>query len=92
MRAGQALRDKWAAEARAAARARDPRLAAQDAAERAAMNVRVRVVARYGRLVQAAVRRGELTHDEAFPMLFDAQDRAAARLEQRRRRIFGPLR
>jgi len=89
MRAGQALRQKWAQEAERDRRARDPRLAAQDAAERAAMGVRVRVLARYGRLVQAAARRGELTYEQAFPMLFDAQERSADRLEARRRHIFG---
>lgn len=91
MRAGLALRQKWAQEAERARRAADPVLAAQDAAERAAMDVRVRVCARYGRLVQAAVRRGELTHEQAFPMLFAAQERSIDRLEARRRRIFGPL-
>lgn len=91
MRAGLALRQKWAQEAERARRARDPQLVAQDAAERAAMGVRVRVLARYGRLVQAAVRRGELSYDEAFPLLFAAQERSADRLEARRRRIFGPL-
>lgn len=91
MRAGLALRQKWAQEAERARRAADPVLAAQDAAERAAMRVRVRVLARYGALVKAAVQRGELTHEEAFPLLFAAQDRAADLLERRRRRIFGPL-
>lgn len=92
MRAGQALRQKWAQEAEHARRAADPVLAAQDAAERAAMRVRVRVLARYGGLVKAAVARGDLTHEDAFRLIFDAQDRSADRLEARRRRIFGPLR
>lgn len=91
MRAGLALRQKWAQEAERARRAADPVLAAQDAAERAAMSVRVRVIARYGRLVQAAARRGELSYDEAIERLMAAQERSAERLEARRRRIFGPL-
>ena len=92
MRAGQALRQKWAQEARREARARDPRLAAQDAAERAAMDVRGRVLARYGQLVKAAVGRGELTWEEAFERVFDAQERTRVLLEARRRRIFGDAR
>lgn len=89
MRAGRALRDKWAAEARREARARDPRLAAQDAAERAAMEFRDRVLARYGNLLRAAYERGELTIEDLFERGFTAGERTARTLSAKQRRIFG---
>lgn len=89
MRAGLALRQKWAQEAERARRAADPRLAAQDAAEQAAMRARVRAHHRYGQLIIAAIARGELTHEEAFTRIFDAEERGRVLLEKRRRRIFG---
>jgi hypothetical protein len=91
MRAGLALRQKWAQEAERARRAADPALAAQDAAERVAMCARVRAHQRYGQLIKAAVARGELTHEQAFARIFDAEERGRELLERRRRRIFGPL-
>jgi hypothetical protein len=77
-RAGRALRDKWADEARAAARLRDPILRAQDEAHRARGARAARVLKAYGRLLQAAVHRGEMDYDRAFELAFAAQDRIAA--------------
>lgn len=89
MRAGLALRQKWADEARRAQRASDPICVAQDAAERAAMNARNRTLRRYGLLMREAVRRGELTHEQWVAKFCAAEDRTAERLSRQQARIFG---
>ena len=89
MRAGQALRDKWAAETRAAERARNPRLAAQDAAEHAAMKARSQTLATYGRLLRSAVQDGTLTVEQSLDLFLTAEERTYQRLNARRERIFG---
>lgn len=89
MRAGQALRQKWAQEAERERRARDPKLRAQDAAERAAMSARVRTLARYGRLLGEATKRGEMTVEECFTRFGEAEERSYALLAARRDRILG---
>lgn len=89
MRAGRALREKWADEARRAARQRDPVARAQDAAEQAARDRRHRVLARYGRLLRAGHSAGTLTLEEAFARYAAAEDRTASRLHDEQARIFG---
>lgn len=88
MRAGLALRQKWAQEAERARRAADPRLAAQDVAERAAMSTRVRVLKRYGGLITAALRSGDLTVEQALELFTAAEERTYDRLAARRAVIF----
>lgn len=83
-------RDRWFTGYRAqqdrAAQARqdhlyrtDPAYRARFDAEVAAHQRRARTIARYGRLVKAAVERGELTHDEAIDKIMAAPDRVPVR-------------
>lgn len=71
MRTGQALRQRAAD----AAAWNDPETRARILEHQARRARRARILARYGHLIAEAVRRGELTHEEALDRIFTAQDK-----------------
>lgn len=81
-RAGQALRQQWAQEARRAEIMANPVQRATWEAEETHRQQCNRVLDRYGRLLRAAYRRGELTAEQTLERWFHAQERMAGRFRR----------
>lgn len=81
-RAGQALRQQWAQEARRAAIMADPAQRAGYLQERADLAYVEHVLERYGSILLAATRRGELTAEDAVARHFAARERLAGRVRR----------